>query len=74
MAIIKDVSKPIIQLTKVFILPEMVQSEMKRAEEDRQALFGEAQQVEQQVRGVHARKLEAQASAAHYRELLKTQM
>ena len=44
------------------------------AEEDRQALFGEAQQVEQQVRGVHARKLEAQASAAHYRELLKTQM
>lgn len=44
------------------------------ADEDRKALFGEAQRIEQQLREEKARKAEAQAQAAHYRELLRTQM
>ena len=44
------------------------------AQADRQALFMEAQAVEQQLRAEKERKQGAQASAAHYRALLRDQM
>ena len=44
------------------------------AQADRQALFKEAQAVEQQLRAEKERKQGAQASAAHYRALLRDQM
>jgi hypothetical protein len=47
---------------------------IEAAEEDRKVLFGEAQRVEAQMRDQNSRKVEAQASAVHYRDLLKTQM
>jgi len=47
---------------------------LKAADEDRKALFDEAQNVERKMRAEKARKQEAQASAAHYRNLMKDQM
>lgn len=44
------------------------------AEGDRKTLFTEAQRVESLVAAEKARKLDAQSSAAHYRELLQNQM
>ena len=44
------------------------------AEADRQALFGEAQHVEQRMRDEKARKVEAQGEAARYRDILRKEM
>jgi len=44
------------------------------AEEDRRLLFGEAQAVELHMREEKARKMDAQADAAHFRDLFRTQM
>jgi len=53
---------------------EMWAERLKAAEEDRQALFKEAARIEAQLRAEKQRKAEAQANAAHYRELLKAQI
>ena len=53
---------------------EMWAERLKAADEDRLALFKEAARIEAQLRAEKHRKAEAQASAAHYRELLKTQI
>ena len=44
------------------------------AESDRQALFEEAQTVEQRMREEKTRKVEAQGEASRYRELLRKEM
>lgn len=53
---------------------QMWNERIAAAEEDRRLLFGEAQQVEHKMRAERERKLEAQADAGRFRDLLKGQM
>ena len=53
---------------------QLHEERLAAAEADRKTLFTEAQTVEAAVRGAKARKVEAQAQASHYRDLLSSQM